>query len=298
MIFTIYLRVEAILLVPFFLLVFLTLSDNGVIKTFKARIKILFTKLFSQTSILLLILVSVILIEPQIYTTIATTPELQANAAFYLYPNTPIFSSSYILPNLSVNLSFLVGLLKDYPIVFLPNITALAVLGVLFLLLNRKYKNKLGILLLLLGFFFIYFMFYLFYFSGSVLVGDAVRYFLILYPALSILATFGVLGLGDWLLSLTGRSRRLGRKRVRYLIYTVLISLIFVVPFVYITPFLTHPMFTYYGFPVNNVTANIQGLNPYTTQYAKASADFIQSNYRLVPPDCLVLSGVLQCGLC
>src|SRR5208283_745373 len=90
--FTIYLRVEAILLVPLFLLVFLTLSDDSIRKTFKVRIKILSTKLFSETNILLLILISVILIEPQIYTTIATTAELQANAAFYLYPNTPIFS--------------------------------------------------------------------------------------------------------------------------------------------------------------------------------------------------------------
>jgi 4-amino-4-deoxy-L-arabinose transferase-like glycosyltransferase len=291
LIFMVYLRVEAILLVPFFFVVSPTFGDDRIIKTLIAEVKIAH-KLFSETGILFLILTSILLVEPQIYTMLATTPELQANAAFYLYPNTPIFSSSYVLPNLSANISFLGGLLKNYPIVFLPNITILALLGALFLLLNRKNKSGLAILLLLLGLFFIYFIFYLFYFAGSVLVGGSVRFFLILYPPLSVLAAFGVLGLGDLIAGLIDKTRYPKRERLRCIICAALILLIFVVPFAYTAPLLINPTYNSYGFPLNNVTDKIQGLNPYTTQYAKNSEDFIQNNYKLVPPNCLVLSEI------
>ncbi|MCL4382017.1 glycosyltransferase family 39 protein [Candidatus Marsarchaeota archaeon] len=285
--FAIYLRVEALLLVPFFLVIFLTLGDLGIRKTFNTKIKLLFVKLSSDRNLLFLGMVSIILIEPQLYTMIATTPELQANAAFYLYPNTPIFSSSYVLPNLSANVLFLAGLLKDYPIIFLPNITAFAILGLIFLLFMKKYKSRFAVLLLLFGFFSVYFIFYLFYFSGSVLVGVSVRYFLILYPVLSILAAFGLLGLGDLIIGVFSKGRN-----QRYLTYSILVFLFFALPFIYTAPILINPTYTYYGFPVNNITANIPGLNPYTTQYAKTSEDFIRSNYKLVPAGCLVLSEV------
>ena len=285
--FAIYLRVEALLLVPFFLVIFLTLGDLGIRKTFNTKIKLLFVKLSSDRNLLFLGMVSIILIEPQLYTMIATTPELQANAAFYLYPNTPIFSSSYVLPNLSANVLFLAGLLKDYPIIFLPNITAFAILGLIFLLFMKKYKSRFAVLLLLFGFFSVYFIFYLFYFSGSVLVGVSVRYFLILYPVLSILAAFGLLGLGDLIIGVFSKGRN-----QRYLTYSILVFLFFALPFIYTAPILINPTYTYYGFPVNNITANIPGLNPYTTQYAKTSEDFIRSNYKLVPTGCLVLSEV------
>jgi hypothetical protein len=174
-------------------------------------------------------------------------------------------------------------------------VTLLAVLGVLFLLSDRRRRNGRGILLLLLGMFLAYLAAYSLYFSGSVLVGVSVRYLLVLYPPLAILAAFGILGLGDWLSGLIDKGRHLEKGRqegLRYLVCAVLVSLIFVAPFAYTVPFLANPTYNYYGFPLNNVTDKIQGLSPYTTGYAKASADFIQDNYELVPPNCLVLSGV------
>lgn len=291
LLFTAYLRVEALLLVPFFLVVFLVFGDSGIRKTLGLRIKMLFEGIASDKSLLFLCMVSVLILEPQLYTIIVTTPELQANAAFYLYPNTPIFSSSYVLPNLSANLSFLAGLLRNYPIVFLPNITIFAIIGAVSLFFMKRYRNRFAVLLLLLGLFSVYFIFYSFYFSGSVLVGVSVRYMLILYPALSILAAFGILGIGD-LISRVFKAGGRTKNLFRYATYAILVFLVFALPFIYIAPLLVNPTFTYYGFPLNNITRSIPGLNPYTTQYAKESADFIQDNYKLVPSECLVISGV------
>ncbi len=296
LVFTIYLRVQALLLVPLFLLLFLTLSNNTIKETFRTRAKLLFATLFSDSGLIPILAVFLILIVPQLYTMLATAGELKANAAFYLYPNTPTFSASYILPTLSANTSFLLGLLRNYPIVFLPNITALAIIGTAFLVLQKKRKNRFGLLLLLLGMTLVYFIFFLFYFSGSVLVGVSVRYLLILYPPLSILAAFGLVGLGDWLVGLLhihGNPGPKGRPGIRnYILYIVLLLLFFVVPFAYAAQILVHPTYSYFGFPLNNVTSKIQGLNPYTTQYAKNSYDFVESNYELVPKSCLVLSEV------
>jgi 4-amino-4-deoxy-L-arabinose transferase-like glycosyltransferase len=292
LVFTIYIRVQALLLVPLLIIAFLTLSDAGIISTFKSRMKLLFKKLSTERNLLLIFAVFLILIGPQLYTMVATTSELQANAAFYIYPSTQIFSSSYILPNLSANVSFLSGILNDYPIIFIANITIFALIGVAFLLLQKKEKNRFGMLLFLAALFLLFFIFFLFYFSGSVLVGVSVRYLLILYPTLSILSAFGVLGLGDWLSKLIKKSKRDSNNHIKYIIYAVLITLVFVIPFAYAIPILIKPTYNYYGFPLNNVTSNIQGLNPYTTQYAKNAADFVQNNYQLVPPNCLVLSGV------
>lgn len=292
--FTVYLRVQALLLVPLFIVVFLTLGDSTIRDTFKVRLKEMLGALSSDWKFCLIAMVFLVLIAPQLYTMLATTAELQANAAFYLYPNTPIFSASYILQYLQPNIAFLSGLIKNYPIIFLPNITIFAILGVILLLFQKKYKNRFAILILLLGIAVGYFIFFLLYFSGSVLVGVSVRYFLVLYPPLSILAAFGICWLGDFISEhLTKAPKKKGiESRVVYVIYAVLFFALFAAPFVYIAPSLIHPTFNYYGFPLNTTTANITGLNPYTTQYTANSANFIENNYKVVPNKCLVLSEV------
>ncbi|HUC38563.1 MAG TPA: glycosyltransferase family 39 protein, partial [Candidatus Acidoferrum sp.] len=286
LVFTIYLRVEAVLLVPALLGAFLVLGDRGIKETFRRKIAEVYKKVVSDSRLLLLLVVFVLLIEPQIYTTFATTAELQANAAFYLYPNTPIFSPSYVAHNLSVDLSFLAGMIKAYPIIFIPNITILAVVGIALSPMQKKDKRRFAVILVLAGLFLIYFVFYLFYFSGSVFVGNAVRYLLILYPPLAILAALGILGTGDLL------SRFTRKERMRYAIYGILVLLLFAVPFALAIPFLTHPTFSSLNYPVNNVTANLPGVNPYTTNYSKTDLDFIENNYQLVPNKCLVVSAL------
>ncbi len=293
--FTIYIRVQAALLIPVFLAAFLIFGNSGVKNTFRARARLLSAKIYNEREILLVIVVFLVLIVPQICATIATGPELRANAEFYLYPNTETFSASYVPQTLLANLRFLAGLLKDYPITYIPNLTVFAVLGALFLLFRREYKNSIAILLFLSGLFSIYFIFFLLYFSGSVLVGVSVRYLLILYPALSMLSAFAIIGIGDVLygFAVKGRKTRPKQKDTgRYLLYTLLVLLFFALPFAYFVPILRNPTFNYYGFPLNNVTSRIQGLNPYTTGYSKTDSDFINSNYKLVPPKCLVISGV------
>jgi hypothetical protein len=63
LIFTIYLRVEALLLVPFFLVLFITLSDSEIKEAAIRRIKELLNELFSHRDLLFLLLVFFILID-------------------------------------------------------------------------------------------------------------------------------------------------------------------------------------------------------------------------------------------
>lgn len=293
MTFTTYLRVQALLLLPIFAVVFLTLGENGIKDTLKSRVKFVFAKL-SDRDLLIMFIVFALLIAPELYVMIATTPELAANAVFYLYPNTKVFSASYILPGIVANVSFLAGLIRNYPLIFLPEIAVFAIIGAAALLLQKGSKNRFAILLMLLCMFFAYFVFFLFYFSGSVLVGVSVRYLLILYPSLSILGALGVLGLGDFIYGLIkprARKRSAQSDRAgKYMVYSAIILLFFVVPFVFTIPLLRNPSFNYYGFPLNNLTSKIPALNPYTTQYAKNAYDFINDNYELVPTNCLVIS--------
>ena len=285
---TLYLRVEAMLLIPIFFVAFLMLGEAGMVKTFKRRFGLMVSRLSSDRSLLLLLLLFVMLLEPEIFTSLATSGELQSNARFYLYPNSTTFSPSYISQNIGPNLSFLAGLLNDYPIVFLPYVTGLAVIGALFLFLNRKEKNRAGVLLLLGGTFLTFFVFYLFYFSGSVLSGTSVRFLLILYPSMAIFAAFGVSAIADLLYGITHMAG--GRKAA----CAILLAIFFIIPFAYESGTLMHPTYNYYGFPVNRITANLSGVNPYTTQYAKNSDEFINKNYNLVPTNCLVMSELPQ----
>lgn len=293
--FTIYIRVQAVLLVLIFIAAFLILGNSGIKDTFKKRMRLLSTKIHNDKEILVIIAIFLLLIVPQAYATIATGPELKANAEFYLYPNTKTFSLSYVSSTFSTNISFLAGLIRDYPIIYIPNLTIFAILGAVVLLFGKKYKNNVAILAFLSMLFFTYFVFFLFYFSGSILVGVSVRYLLVLYPALSMLSAFGILGIGDVIYNAVANKNnvRKGRSETfRYVTYVVIVLLFFAVPFAYFAPILINPTFNYYGFPLNNVTSKIQGLNPYTTSYSKTDYDFIKGNYNVVQPRCLVISGV------
>lgn len=288
----IYLRVEAFLLIPIFVIVFFTFSENGVKETLKNRIKSLKQKnTLSQTIPLLMIFLLLIL--PEVLVVISTTPELFTNASSFLSHNMGLFSLSYLPKTGYQNILFLFGGIAEYPIFFLPEITVFAILGAIALALRKekRIKNNIGVLLLLLSLFLGYFIFYGIYFSGSALLGGSVRFLLVLYPALAILAAFGLYGLSEMPASLLRKRHRRSKqlKSVKNAICIILIILFFIVPFVYYAvPFLTHPNYSYADFPIipNTTSQN----DSYAMTYANKSLAFINSNYDLVPTTCLVFS--------
>ncbi len=286
-----YIRVEGLLLIPVFLLGYLVFGDGGLRKTVSNGVSVAIKRILDDRGIVLLGFAFLALLEPLLYVMIATTTELKANAAFYLYQNAPIFSRMYVLPNLSANLSFLTGMLQDYPIIFLPNVILFAVIGCGALLFGHQKSERRGILAFLLCFLSVYFVFYLFYFSGSVLVGASVRYLLILYPALSILSAFGIVWLGNLLLGVLGRGYQNSTKITRYIVYGSLVFVFFIVPFASVSHALIHPTYSHFGFPLNNSTQNLSP-SPYTISYTINSLNFIQKNYLQVPSRCLVISEI------
>ena len=289
---TIYLRVEAFLLIPIFIIVSFTFSESGIKDTFKNQIKLLKQKNIIS-KILPLLIVFLFLIAPEMLVVISTTPELFIDASSFLSRNYGLFSLSY-LPKIGYqNILFLFGDIAEYPIFFLPEITVFAIFGVISLALykEKRIKNNMGVLLLLLCLFLGYFIFYGTYFSGSALLGGSVRFLLVLYPALAILAAFGLYELSEWLVLLLRKRNRKSKQitSIKYAICIILIILFFIVPFVYYAvPFLMHPNYSYADFPIipNATPQN----DSYAMMYANRSLAFINSNYNLVPPTCLVFS--------
>jgi hypothetical protein len=293
LIFTIYLRVEALLLIPIFAVIFFTFGKKGVKDTFKGRMRSFQDKSTAGKAVLLLAMI-LLLIAPEILVIVATRPELLQNAIPFLGPSTKIFSLSYFPVNFLQDIVFFSGSVREYPIIFLPEIMVFAIMGVAALALygkKRRGEGSLGVLLLLLFTFWGYFVFYSVYFSGSALSGGGVRFMLIVYPALSILAAFGVYGLSNWISALAAGKGKSARNRamvLRYCACIALISVFFVLPFLYAVPFLRHPNYNYADFPI--VPSTTPQNDAYSMMYANRSLRFIDSNYELVPQSCLVFS--------
>lgn len=292
-IFTVYLRIEALLLIPIFVIIFFTLGENGVKETFKRRMG-LFNGNGEPGMALLVLLAVLLFIAPEILVIMATRPVLLQNAMPFLDSSAKIFSISYLPKNVFQNISFFVGAVKEYPIMFLPEIMVFAVMGAAALVLYDKKQRGIGgigTLLLLLFTFLGYFIFYSFYFSGSALSGGGARFMLVTYPVLSVLAAFGVYGLSDWFVSFAAGKRKGARKRTdiwRYCASIALIVVFFVLPFLNAVPFLRHPNYGYADFPI--VPSTTPQNDPYSMMYANKSLNFIYSNYKSVPESCLVFS--------
>jgi hypothetical protein len=291
MAFTVYLRVEALLLIPILVIIAFTLSEKGVKETFKIRMASLLNKDALGMAVRLSI-VFLLLIAPEIIVTVITRQELLQNALSFMDSSTKLFSLSYLPENLLQNVSFFAGRVTEYPIIFLPEIMLFAVIGVASLLSYDKkpHKDGVGVLLLLLLTFLGYFMFYSSYFSGSALSGGGVRFMLITYPQLSILAAFGVCGVSDWIAALANGKGRQSKKQTiwKYGANSVLVIAFFILPFLCAVPFLMHPNYNYADFPI--IPSTIPQNDPYSMMYTNRSLSFIDNNYALVPADCLVFS--------
>lgn len=191
-----YMRVEAILLVPIFCVLMLAFSENGVWETLCERISTIRKEIESDTRALLLLLAFVLLLLPQIY---YIALEAQ-NPSYGQGVTQSVVSFANFRNNTSPNVNFLLGQMNGvsyYPMAFHYTIVPLAMLGVLFLVLDRKRKNGFGIILLLGLWFIAYFLFYTAFYAGAATFGVDSRFMLQLLPASCLLAAFGVLGIGE-----------------------------------------------------------------------------------------------------
>ncbi len=288
MVLTAYLRLEALILIPILLLAFLTFGGNDMKRTFIERVgqikKAVLTEYAQSTAIVLLILLA-----PELIFINLAGPQLLINTQLFLKSGLPILSISY-LPTVAIqNLLFLMGGINAYPAIFLPEITILAMAGAAFLFFDRRGERSRPALLLLSSIFVSYFIFYGMYFSGSALSGTSVRFLLILFPSLSILAAFGVYGVASLSVRNLHKARTADARRITvYALCFSLIALFFVLPFIQSIPYISSPNYAHPDFPVIG-TASAQN-GPYAMSYANRSLTFINDNYNLVPAGCLVFS--------
>ncbi len=298
---TIYIRIEAILLIPIFLLGFILLNKE--ISDFQ---------ILKNKHAIIAFIIFLILILPEIIFIFIAKYNLKKNEAFInlfiksvsfnqgssiLNTQISLFSTKYFVNNIITNIKFLFGFIKIYPIIFLPSITLFAIFGLIFSIIYSKAYSKynsfrLAIFLEII--FLVYFIFYSFYFSGSVILGGSVRFMLITYPILSILAGLGVYMMSLLIFRKISEAKKIvaGKLYINnytiFLICIIIILIAFVEPFIKSIPFIQNPNYNYPDFPMklNTTTEN----SIYSMAYLNRSISFINDNYLTVPNNCLVFS--------
>lgn len=271
-----YMRTEAILLIPVFVVLLFAFGEEGVRHALKRNAKVALDALIGNSKVLVLLLVALVLILTQVYY-IGT--QLQ-NPNYGQSANQSILSFTNFKQNIGTNLLFLVGYynqLSFYPALFSYTIVPLAILGALVLAFRKRIRNRAGLLLLLLIWFFAYFLFYTSFFAGYATYGVDSRFMLSLLPALCLLASFALLGIADASVAAARRLRKRisgrGASAVFYVVLVVAVAALIVTPFALV---------------LNLVTLPITGM-PQQVVIAPAMQDFY-SNYTDVPRNCLVFS--------
>ncbi len=275
-----YLRIEAILLVPVFVVLLVAFGDHGIVKTAKERAGKILGSIQDNTELLIMLFAFVILLLPEVYyiSVQAQNPSYGQNSG------QATISLVNFLGNVNANVSFLFGQMNGanfYPMVFHYVITPLAIVGVLFLLFDRRIKNRFSKLLMLALWFATYFLFYTSFYAGAATYGVDSRFMLQLLPSLCLLAAFAVIGIGD---SARGIAGRFGREhdaakggRVPMIVFTAAVAISSMVLLIY--PFATL-------FPVVTIA---QAKMPQQSVILKAM-DTFYGNYTVVPRDCIVYS--------
>ena len=298
---TIYIRIEAILLIPIFLLGFILLNKE--ISDFQ---------ILKNKHAIIAFIIFLILILPEIIFIFIAKYNLKKNEAFInlfiksvsfnqgssiLNTQISLFSTKYFVNNIITNIKFLFGFIKIYPIIFLPSITLFAIFGLIFsIIYSKSYSkyNSFRLAIFLEIIFLVYFIFYSFYFSGSVILGGSVRFMLITYPILSILAGLGVYMMSLLIFRKISEAKKIvaGKLYINnytiFLICIIIILIAFVEPFIKSIPFIQNPNYNYPDFPMklNTTTEN----SIYSMAYLNRSISFINDNYLTVPNNCLVFS--------
>jgi hypothetical protein len=270
-----YMRIEAMLLVGVFTVLFITFGDGGIITTIRERIAELRKSIESNTAVLSVLLIFIILLVPQIY---YITVEAQ-NPSYGQSSNESVLSLANFNKNINTNLSFVFGQINGvnvYPTAFHYTITPLAILGGVLLAFDKKIRNRFGMLLLLSFWFLSYFIFYTAFYAGSALYGVDSRFMLQLLPAACMLAAFAILRISDfasWLVLRYNTKKVQIGKGVFISAMTISSLALLVYPFTLLIP----------------AVAIAPSSMPQQSVILKAINTFY-SEYNAVPQNCLVFS--------
>ncbi|MDE1804465.1 MAG: glycosyltransferase family 39 protein, partial [Candidatus Micrarchaeota archaeon] len=265
LILTVYMRIEAILLIPIFLLLFFTFGmEEKMSHIAKGRYRLTMEHLNNNTKLLIIFLFFFMLVVPDVYylSTQFANPTYGQDLS-----NQQLFSFANFLSNYKPNLLFFLGQfnsLVDFPNVFPLEITALAVIGGLFLAFVSRRSDRVQVLLLLLLWFFVYMLFYDFFYAGAATFGVDSRFMLQMIPPLCLLAGFGISEISTLTENIKPR-----------IIAPVAMSLVFIA--LIIAPFITL---------IPNITLTPQQMPLQGLIYQAAS--FLYQNYTSVPTNCLV----------
>ncbi|MGI0141475.1 MAG: ArnT family glycosyltransferase [Candidatus Micrarchaeales archaeon] len=261
---TVYMRIEGILLIPIFLILFFVYSDDGIVNTAKHRLKIAIEAINTNTKLLLALLFFIVLIIPDVYYL-----SLQGANPSYGQDGVgqQVFSIANFQSNFPSNVLFFLGnynAVYQFPLVFPVETTALAVVGMIMILISGR-KNKFGLLLLPLIWLGAYHLFYDFFYAGAATFGVDDRFMLQIVPGLALLGGFAVSELGERI----GKLRK--SVKLNYLVYGVIMIGAVIYPFITLIP---------------NITLKPSDMPQQTVIYDALT--FFYNNYNKVPTNCLV----------
>ncbi|MDE1855350.1 MAG: glycosyltransferase family 39 protein [Candidatus Micrarchaeota archaeon] len=170
---------------------------------------------------------------------------------------------------------------QSYNLEFPLTYTLFAALGAIFMF-RGKHRTE---AVLLLFWFFLVFIFYTSYYGGEALygAGDDIRYFMVSFPAVSMLAAGGIAGLvsaARWKVAKARRKRKMGRKRAaksrKLFAAAVAVALIIIM--------VSDLVFEFSTF----VAKQPQDIYPFSAE--RFQEHVILGNYTLIPNGCFVLS--------
>jgi 4-amino-4-deoxy-L-arabinose transferase-like glycosyltransferase len=267
LILVVYSRIEAILMLPIFLILFFTLGRQKIGETIIRRLKVVKKTFAENVTVMSILLVFVIMLFPQVYYI-----NLQLNSGNYgqSFTNQKLFSFTNFRVNARDNALSLIGYYNNtygFPDIFPWTVTVLAIVGIAFCILKRNYKYK-NILLVSLLWFLFYFMFYGFFYAGSARFGVDSRFLLQMTPALVILGAVGVEGIANVVETVLKKKARL-----KMMVYPIFVIVLVISPF---------------AMYANLVTLKPSQM-PQQIQINKP-VQFLYQNYNKVPNNCLVFS--------
>lgn len=268
-----YMRIEGLLLVPIFIILYLIQSNDS------SSITKSLQNDFKRKAAIALVILFIISLIPEIYYVMYELHGLNyGSGSLCGRVSNATFSLSNFNCNISPNVDYFFGAYNAvafFPAYFSVITTAAAIIGFLLMTLFSKKgwlpAAVLGIWILA------YHVFYDSFYAGSVVYGVDVRFMLVIYPAIAIFAGYAIAHLSASGANFAVKSDKKAEKgkkiAVATAIYLILITLFAIYPFISATHNITLPPLQMPQEPM-----------PYS------ATSFIYNNYQAVPANCLVFS--------
>lgn len=267
----VFMRVEAILLLPLFAILLFTFGEKGTKTTIKERISMARYALSYDPKTLALLLAVLLLLLPHLSYLAQATQQSYGQGA-----GQAVVSLSNFMANIGINLKFLLGDISGinfYPAELAVTTAPLAIVGTAVYAVGRRHKNRFSVILLLGLWFLTYFIFYTAFYAGAATYGVDSRFALQFMPPLAILAGIAISELSDLVAELPKFTKRLNTNLVSYFAAFALTAVLVAYPFWTLAPAVTLP-----SAKMPQQTVILTTIN------------FFYGNYSRVPSNCLVFS--------